>query len=126
MSAPTVLIVDDEGYIQRILTYVLEAEGFEVLTASDGEEAVQQVKENHPDAVVLDLMLPTMDGYQVLRVIRQDEAMHTTPVLVLSAKGRDLDRDTAIKAGASDYITKPFSPQRLVDRIQEMLAARRS
>jgi DNA-binding response OmpR family regulator len=126
MSAPTVLIVDDEGYIQRILTYVLQAEGFEVLTAADGEEAVQQVKENHPDAVILDLMLPAMDGYQVLQIIRQDDAMRNTPVLVLSAKGRDLDRDTAIKAGASDYITKPFSPQRLVDRLQEMLAAGKS
>lgn len=122
MSTPTILVVDDEDYIQRILSFALTAEGFEVETASDGEEALEMIRECQPDVVVLDLMLPVMDGLQVLRAIRENRDTSHTPVVVLSAKGRDMDRQAALQSGANDYVTKPFNPARLIEKVQELLA----
>lgn len=123
MSAPTVLVVDDEEYILRILSFAMRAEGWHVATAANGEEALKQVERKKPDLVVLDLMMPVIDGYQVLKRLRGDHSTRELPVIVLSAKGRDFDRDAALELGADDYFTKPFSPQRLVERIQGFLAA---
>jgi DNA-binding response OmpR family regulator len=121
MPAPTVLVVDDEEYILRILGFALRAEGWDVITASDGARAIQQVSVKRPDIVVLDLMMPVMDGYQVLQRLKGEPASRDIPVIVLTAKGRDADREAALEAGADLYMTKPFSPQRLVERVQEML-----
>ena len=126
MASPRVLIVDDEDYILQILSFSLQAEGWDVITASDGEKALDAVGEFGPDLVVLDLMMPVMDGYQVLKQLKGCQDTRHIPVIVLTAKGRDLDRQIAVESGADDYITKPFSPQRLVERIHEKLAAGQS
>lgn len=123
MSTPTILVVDDEEYIQRILSFALTAEGFEVETASDGEEALEMIRECRPDVVVLDLMLPVVDGLGVLRSIRENRETNQIPVVVLSAKGRDMDRQAALQGGANDYVTKPFNPARLIEKVQELLAS---
>jgi DNA-binding response OmpR family regulator len=116
-----ILVVDDEIYIVHILEFTLTMEGYEVLTAADGEEALRRLEQDHPDLVVLDVMMPKVDGYEVLRRIRADEEFRQTPVILLSAKGRPIDRETGLEIGADDYIVKPFSPRRLLEKIQNLL-----
>jgi two-component system alkaline phosphatase synthesis response regulator PhoP len=116
-----ILVVDDEIYIVHILEFTLTMEGYEVLTAADGEEALRRLEQDRPDLVVLDIMMPKVDGYEVLRRIRADEEFRQLPVILLSAKGRPVDRDTGLEIGADDYIVKPFSPRRLLEKIQDLL-----
>ena len=119
-----ILVVDDEIYILHILEFSLSMEGYEVITASDGNGAVQKLKECDPDMVVLDVMMPGLDGYGVCREIRADEHARSIPVILLSAKGRTVDREAGLEAGADDYIVKPFSPRHLLERIRELFEAR--
>ena len=121
MDRKRILVVDDEIYIVHILEFTLTMEGYEVLTAADGEEALRRLEQDHPDLVVLDIMMPKVDGYEVLRRIRADEEFRHLPVILLSAKGRPIDRDTGLEIGADDYIVKPFSPRRLLEKIQDLL-----
>lgn len=121
MDRKRILVVDDEIYIVHILEFTLTMEGYEVLTAADGEEALRRLEQDRPDLVVLDIMMPKVDGYEVLRRIRADEEFHQLPVILLSAKGRPLDRETGLEIGADDYIVKPFSPRRLLEKIQDLL-----
>ncbi len=121
MSRGRILVVDDEIYIVHILDFSLGMEGYEVVTALDGEEALQKVKEGVPDLIVLDIMMPKMDGYETCKALKADEATKNVPVILLSAKGRNVDMQTGYDVGADDYITKPFSPRKLVDRINAML-----
>jgi DNA-binding response OmpR family regulator len=116
-----ILVADDEIYIVHILEFTLTMEGYEVLTAADGEEALRMVEADRPDLVVLDIMMPKMDGFEVLRRMRANEASRQTPVVLLSAKGRPIDRETGLDTGADDYIVKPFSPRRLLEKIQDLL-----
>ncbi len=115
-----ILVVDDEVYIVHILEFSLTMEGYEVVTASCGEEALRKARECHPDLIVLDVMMPGMDGLEVCRHLREDDELSATPILMLSAKGRPVDREAAISKGADDYIVKPFSPRRLLDRIRSL------
>jgi two-component system alkaline phosphatase synthesis response regulator PhoP len=126
MSKGKILIVDDENYILHILDFSLGAEGYEVITAEDGEEAVRKTKEERPDLVVLDVMMPKVDGFDACRAIKRDPELSGTPVILLSAKGRDIDQKQGYEAGADDYITKPFSPGRLVDRVHGLLKTKTS
>jgi two-component system alkaline phosphatase synthesis response regulator PhoP len=119
-----VLVVDDEVYILQILEFSLEMEGFEVATAQNGEEAIAQALENPPDLVVLDIMMPRMDGYEACRRLKTDPRTQNTPVILLSAKGRSIDQEIGFEAGAEEYITKPFSPRKLVERIKALLTDR--
>lgn len=119
-----ILVVDDEIYILHILEFSLSMEGYEVVTASDGNEAVKKLKECNPDMVVLDVMMPGLDGFAVCREIRANEASRAIPVILLSAKGRSVDREAGLAAGADDYIVKPFSPRHLLERIRELFEAR--
>jgi two-component system alkaline phosphatase synthesis response regulator PhoP len=96
-------------------------EGYEVVTALDGEEALRKVKEAKPDLIVLDIMMPKMDGYETCRALKSDDSTRDIPVILLSAKGRNVDMQQGYDVGADDYITKPFSPRKLVDRINAML-----
>ena len=121
MERRRILVVDDEIYIVHILEFTLTMEGYEVLTAADGEEALRRVEQDRPDLVVLDIMMPKMDGYEVLRRLRADEEFRSLPVILLSAKGRPIDRETGLEVGADDYIVKPFSPRRLLEKIQDLL-----
>ncbi len=122
MSRGRILVVDDEIYIVHILDFSLGMEGYEVVTALDGEEALRKVKECKPDLIVLDIMMPKMDGYETCKALKSDEATRNIPVILLSAKGRNVDMQTGYDVGADDYITKPFSPRKLVDRINDMLS----
>jgi two-component system alkaline phosphatase synthesis response regulator PhoP len=121
MSKGKILVVDDENYILHILDFSLGAEGYEVITAENGEEAVRKAREEKPDLVVLDIMMPKMDGFEACRTIKRDAELAHTPVILLSAKARDIDQKQGYEAGADDYITKPFSPSRLVDRVHGLL-----
>jgi two-component system, OmpR family, alkaline phosphatase synthesis response regulator PhoP len=116
-----ILVVDDEIYIVHILEFSLTMEGYEVVTASDGEEALRRIAEDRPDLVVLDIMMPKLDGYEVCRRIRGEDETKLLPVILLSAKGRPVDREVGLEVGADDYIVKPFSPRRLLEKIRELL-----
>ena len=121
MSRGRILVVDDEIYIVHILDFSLGMEGYEVVTALDGEEGLQKAIEFKPDLIVLDIMMPKMDGYETCKALKADERTKNVPVILLSAKGRNVDMQTGYDVGADEYITKPFSPRKLVDRINTML-----
>ena len=120
-----VLVVDDEVYILHILDFILGAENYDVVTATDGEQALQKVREEKPDLVILDIMMPKLDGYETCRMIRNDAATKHIPVILLTAKGREIDQKLGREVGANDYMTKPFSPNKLIERVQAILGVRR-
>jgi two-component system alkaline phosphatase synthesis response regulator PhoP len=121
MSKGRILVVDDEIYIVHILDFSLGMEGYEVLTALDGEQALERLKSDKPDLIVLDIMMPKVDGYEVCRTIKTNPETQHIPVILLSAKGRNVDQKMGFDVGADDYITKPFSPRKLVERINALL-----
>jgi two-component system alkaline phosphatase synthesis response regulator PhoP len=121
MSKGKILVVDDEIYIVHILDFSLGMEGYEVITALDGEQALERMKSEKPDLVVLDIMMPKLDGYEVCKSIKSNPTTKQTPVILLSAKGRNVDQKLGFDVGADDYITKPFSPRKLVERINQLL-----
>lgn len=114
-----ILVVDDEVAISTLLQYNLEQNGYEVTTAGDGNSAYQLAKSEQFDAILLDLMLPNIDGMTVLKQIRQDKI--TTPVILVTAKGDEFDRVFGLELGADDYITKPFSPREVIARLKAVL-----
>ncbi|MDR1522287.1 MAG: response regulator YycF [Streptococcaceae bacterium] len=116
-----ILVVDDEKAISDIVKYSLIQEGFEVLTAFDGEEAIEKVKEYRPDLILLDLMLPKKDGLEVAREIRKSYEM---PIIIVSAKDSEIDKILGLELGADDYVTKPFSNRELIARIKANLRRR--
>jgi two-component system alkaline phosphatase synthesis response regulator PhoP len=121
MSRGKVLVVDDEEYIQHILNFSFGAEGYEVITATDGEEAIEKARSEKPDIIVLDIMMPKMDGYEACKKLKSDPQTKGIPVILLTAKGRDVDRRLGSEAGAEDYVVKPFSPGRLIERVEGMI-----
>ena len=121
MGRGKVLVIDDEEYIQHILNFSFGAEGFDVLTASDGEEGITKAKNEKPDVIVMDIMMPKMDGYEACKRIKADPDTKDIPVILLTAKGREADRKLGADAGADDYVVKPFSPGRLIERVEGML-----
>ncbi|MGA9159437.1 MAG: response regulator transcription factor [Actinomycetota bacterium] len=118
MALPRVLVVDDEPMVREVLSRYLRRDGFEVATAADGEEALARFGETEPDLVLLDLMLPRVDGYEVFRRLRQRAP---TPVIMLTARGEETDRIVGLDRGADDYIGKPFSPGEVVARVRAVL-----
>jgi two-component system alkaline phosphatase synthesis response regulator PhoP len=125
MALGKVLVVDDEVYILHILDFSLGAEGFEVITANNGELAIEKAKQEKPDLIVLDIMMPVLDGYETCRRLKREAETKNIPVVLLTAKGRDVDKRLGYEVGAVDYIVKPFSPNRLIERIQEILGCRK-
>ena len=121
MSKGKILVVDDEIYIVHILDFSLGMEGYEVITALDGDQALERVKAEKPDLIVLDIMMPKLDGYEVCKNIKSSAETQHIPVILLSAKGRNVDQKLGFDVGADDYITKPFSPRKLVERINQLL-----
>jgi two-component system phosphate regulon response regulator PhoB len=117
----TVLVVDDETDILELVVFNLERQQFKVITADNGISAVQIAKEKIPDLIVLDLMLPGMDGFSVYRELRADPRTNSIPVLMLTAKGEVNDRIAGLELGADDYVTKPFSPRELLLRVRALL-----
>lgn len=114
-----VLVVDDEESIVTLLEYNLSQAGYEVITAYDGETGLQNAKNENPDFIVLDLMLPKMDGMEVCKELRNDQI--TTPILMLTAKDDEIDKVLGLELGADDYMTKPFSPREVVARVKAIL-----
>ncbi len=120
--APKILVVDDEDDVVNLVSFNLRAAGMEVLVARNGLEAVEVTRVARPDLVILDLMMPELDGITVCELIRQQPESAETPVIMLTAWATDRARLVGLQAGASDYITKPFSPRELVRRVQSLLA----
>jgi phosphate regulon transcriptional regulator PhoB len=116
-----VLIVEDEPDIRELVVHHLKREGYQVSAAAGGEEALRQVRAAPPDLVLLDLMMPAMDGLEVCRRLRQDPATAALPIVMLTAKGDEVDRVLGLEIGADDYIVKPFSPKELVARVKAVL-----
>ncbi len=116
--AVRILLVDDEPPIQTLLSYPLQKDGYEVVTAADGQEALQRFQDVEPDLVVLDLMLPKMDGLEVCRRLR---ARSSVPIIMLTAKSEELDKVIGLEIGADDYITKPFSMREFRSRVKAAL-----
>jgi DNA-binding response OmpR family regulator len=125
MRKGKILVVDDEVYITQILEFSLGAEGFEVITANNGELAVEKAVQTQPDLIVLDIMMPVLDGYETCRRLKRQPETKNIPVILLTAKGRDADKRLGFEVGAVDYIVKPFSPNRLVGRIEEIIGCRK-
>mgnify|MGYP006277801967 CR=1 FL=1 len=121
MSGERILVVDDEPDILSLLVYQFSREGFRVATAVNGRTAISTARDELPDAVVLDLMLPDVDGYEVLKTLREDEATREIPVLLLTARKEEEERIRGFEHGADDYVTKPFSARELVLRVQALL-----
>jgi DNA-binding response OmpR family regulator len=117
-DSATILLVDDEEAVQKLLTYPLEREGFRVLQARDGREALQRFEREHVDLVVLDLMLPALDGLEVCRRLRAES---TVPIIMLTARDDELDKVVGLELGADDYITKPFSIREFRSRVRALL-----
>jgi len=113
------LVVDDEQSISTLLQYNLQQSGFDVVTAMDGEEGYQKALDENPDLIVLDLMLPKMDGIEVCKKLRQQKVM--VPILMLTAKDDEFDKVLGLELGADDYMTKPFSPREVVARVKAIL-----
>jgi DNA-binding response OmpR family regulator len=118
MTDKTILVVDDERAIVELLKLYLGNEGYTIEVAYNGREGVRLYNQTHPDLVVLDLMLPELDGYEVCRLIRRD---NTTPIIMLTAKGDDVDTIVGLELGADDYMAKPFNPRELVARVKAVL-----
>ena len=123
MSAQTVLIVEDEENILEAIKYNLEHEGYRVLAAQDGEEGLNLTRQDSPDLVLLDIMLPRLDGFELCRILRRESDV---PILMLTAKGEEIDRVVGLELGADDYVTKPFSMRELVVRVRNLLRRSRS
>ena len=121
-----ILVIDDEPYILRALSYLLTREGYKVETASNGQEGLERVRELEPPLVFLDIMMPRMNGYEVCEQIKQDPKLAKTHVIMLSAKGQQVDRERGLLGGADEYMTKPFSPREVAEHVHSLLAQLRS
>jgi len=119
-----VLVVDDDPVIQRLLRVNFEMEGYEVIVASDGVDGLERARADHPDIVVLDIMMPRMSGLDVAKALKADPDTASIPVLLLSAKAQEADMRAGDESGADGYLTKPFDPLQLLQHVEELLARR--
>lgn len=126
MTENTVLVIDDEKDLIELVKYNLEKDGFQVIPATDGYKGLRLAREYRPDLVLLDLMLPGMDGLEVCRNLKGDDETSSIPVIMLTAKGTEADIVVGLEMGADDYITKPFSPKVLVARVKAVLRRKES
>ena len=124
MAKHSILIVDDEPDIVELVSYNLKKEGYTVRSATSGEEGLKAAKSDVPDLIVLDLMLPGVDGLEICRILKADAKTSSVPVLILSAKGGEADVVAGLELGADDYVTKPFSPRILLARVKATLRKR--
>ncbi len=121
MSRKKILIADDEPNLVRSLSFILNKEGYEVMSAGDGAEALQKMKEFRPDIVFLDVMMPRRNGYEVLNEMRHSPELKDILVIMLTAKGQETDREKSLATGSDEFIAKPFSQAALITRVKEML-----
>jgi DNA-binding response OmpR family regulator len=121
---PLVLAADDDEDILELVAFRLERSGYTVLQARDGEQALELARAERPDLAVLDVMMPKMDGFELTRRLRAEEATSRMPIILLTARAQDADVDRGFESGADDYLRKPFSPQELSTRVQAILGRR--
>jgi len=119
----SILVVEDEPNIVLSLQFLMKKAGFDVRAARDGEKALQAVEQRAPDMVLLDVMIPKRDGYDVCQTIRSNPEWSDIHIIMLTAKGRDVDREKGLALGANDYVTKPFSTRDLTEKVKEILGA---
>ena len=119
--AQRILVVDDDRSIVKVLTSYLEKSGYQALSAYDGEMALHQLRRERPDLVILDLMMPNRDGWEVTKIVRADHSLAATPIIMLTARVEDTDKIVGLELGADDYITKPFNAQEVVARVKSLL-----
>jgi DNA-binding response OmpR family regulator len=127
MTAPgnlkaRILVVDDEPDTVELIAFNLKSAGYDVLSASDGAEALRKARSTEPDLVILDIMLPEVDGLEVCKRLRADPLTTKIPILMLTAKANEGDRILGLKLGANDYVTKPFSPRELILRVRSLMS----
>ena len=113
-----ILVVEDENHIRRSIMHILKKNDFDPVEARDGEEALQKIHEDRPEVVLLDIMMPGRNGYDVCRIVKRDPVLRDTYIILLTAKGQTADWEKGIEAGADDYITKPFSARDILDRVE--------
>jgi DNA-binding response OmpR family regulator len=121
---PTILVADDEEDLRELVAYRLTRSGYDVVAAEDGQEALQLARERRPDLMVLDVMMPRLDGYELTRRVRAEEALRSVPVILLTARSQESDVGRGFEVGADDYLKKPFSPDELVARVRAVLGRR--
>lgn len=121
MSSFKVLVVDDEPFIARSLAFVLRRGKYQVLEARDGQEALAIIEREHPDLVFLDVMMPKLDGFQVVEKVRSNSALDGVRIVLLTARGQDADREKGHTVGADAYVTKPFSPTKILEQARQIL-----
>jgi DNA-binding response OmpR family regulator len=121
MTNRTILVADDEPFILRALTFVLNREGYTTISARDGDEAVAMIRESRPALVFLDVMMPRKNGFDVCREIKSDPLTSDVHIILLTAKGQESDRALGLAAGADEYMTKPFSPSAVLARVRDIL-----
>lgn len=121
-TPPRVLVVDDDAFIRRPLEFILREEGFEPATAVDGNDCIVKLEQERPDLIVLDVMMPGRDGFSICEQLKRDPALARIPVILLSARGREQDRERGLALGAEEFMTKPYSPSDLIRRIRGLLS----
>ena len=117
-----ILVVDDKPEVVELVTATLEGEGYQIICAFDGEEALEKINKERPDLVLLDVRMPKMTGLEVLAKAKKDPQTRDIPIIMLTAKGQEIDKDKGIRLGAEEYIIKPFSPSSLLRKIEETMA----
>jgi two-component system alkaline phosphatase synthesis response regulator PhoP len=118
-----ILVVDDDAFIRRPLEFILRAEGFEPCIAIDGNACLDAVARERPDLIILDVMMPGRDGFELCKTLKSDRAYSHIPIILLSARGQEHDRERGLCLGAADYMTKPYSPSELLRRVREILSS---
>ncbi|MDD5561694.1 MAG: response regulator transcription factor [Candidatus Omnitrophica bacterium] len=121
MQREHILIIEDDKHISKLVKYNVEKAGYDCTVADDGEEALNVLGKQGVDLIILDIMLPKMDGFEVCRLIKQNPKLNSIPVIMLTAKGEEVDRIVGLEIGADDYVVKPFSPRELILRIKAVL-----
>ena len=122
-EAPRILLVDDEPSILKVVSKRLEVEGYQVLMAAEGQEALTKAQTESPDLIILDLMLPKLNGYEVCTMLKQDTRYQRIPIMLFTAKAQDKDEQLGMECGADAYVRKPFRAQELLETIRRLLAA---
>ncbi|MBI5149857.1 MAG: response regulator [Candidatus Omnitrophica bacterium] len=126
MNKKKILLVDDEEDMLYAVRLQLEAGGFDVLTACDGQEGLNLARRENPDLIILDVMLPKVDGYKVCRMLKFDRKYNTIPIIMFTARVQEGDQQTGYEVGADAYMAKPFEPRKLLDKINELLKQKQS